>query len=153
MEVGADERGIRANATTVEITGLKARIRASQNVLEKCPFQRRAACLLAFVCFVLPSLAADRVDEVKVNWKKVEYCSRTTPTLQVVANPLLRQGSPIYQQAFRALGDLHAEYVRFVPWFPYPQLGVAELKPPDAERTYDRSFAHFARLVASGKLG
>jgi len=120
----------------VEITGLKARIRASQNVLEKCPFQRRAACLLAFVCFVLPSLAADRVDEVKVNWKKVEYCSRTTPTLQVVANPLLRQGSPIYQQAFRALGDLHAEYVRFVPWFPYPQLGVAELKPPDAERTY-----------------
>ena len=25
--------------------------------------------------------------------------------------------------------------------------------PPDAERTYDRSFAHFARLVASGKLG
>jgi len=25
--------------------------------------------------------------------------------------------------------------------------------PPDAERTYDRSFAHFARLVNSGKLG
>ena len=25
--------------------------------------------------------------------------------------------------------------------------------PPDAERSYDRSFAHFARLVASGKLG
>jgi hypothetical protein len=25
--------------------------------------------------------------------------------------------------------------------------------PPDAERTYDRSFAHFARLVASGKVG
>jgi hypothetical protein len=25
--------------------------------------------------------------------------------------------------------------------------------PPDAERTYDRSFAHFARLVASGKIG
>jgi hypothetical protein len=25
--------------------------------------------------------------------------------------------------------------------------------PPEAERTYDRSFAHFARLVAAGKLG
>jgi hypothetical protein len=25
--------------------------------------------------------------------------------------------------------------------------------PPDAECTYDRSFAHFARLVNSGKLG
>ncbi len=25
--------------------------------------------------------------------------------------------------------------------------------PPDAERTYDRSFAHFARLVTAGKIG
>jgi len=25
--------------------------------------------------------------------------------------------------------------------------------PPDAERTYDRSFEHFASLVASGKIG
>jgi hypothetical protein len=25
--------------------------------------------------------------------------------------------------------------------------------PPDAERTYDRSIAHFARLVTSGRLG
>jgi hypothetical protein len=25
--------------------------------------------------------------------------------------------------------------------------------PPEAERTYDRSFAHFARLVANGKIG
>ncbi|MCS7238976.1 MAG: DUF6485 family protein [Thermoguttaceae bacterium] len=24
--------------------------------------------------------------------------------------------------------------------------------PPDAERTYDRSFEHFARLVTSGKI-
>jgi len=24
--------------------------------------------------------------------------------------------------------------------------------PPDAERTYDRSFAHFARLVEEGKV-
>jgi len=25
--------------------------------------------------------------------------------------------------------------------------------PAEAERTYDRSFAHFARLVADGKIG
>ncbi|MEN6452586.1 MAG: DUF6485 family protein [Thermoguttaceae bacterium] len=25
--------------------------------------------------------------------------------------------------------------------------------PPEAERTYDRSFEHFARLVAAGKVG
>jgi hypothetical protein len=25
--------------------------------------------------------------------------------------------------------------------------------PPAAERTYDRSFAHFAQLVTSGKIG
>ena len=35
----------------------------------------------------------------------------------------------------------------------YLRAGVAGfLLPADAERTYDRSYAHFARLVASGKL-
>jgi len=36
-------------------------------------------------------------------------------------------------------------------------LGAGELPgcffPPEAERTYDRSFAHFARLVNAGKIG
>ncbi|MGA7687154.1 MAG: glycosyl hydrolase family 39 [Terriglobales bacterium] len=74
--------------------------------------------------------------DVTVDWTKVERVSRTVPTLQVVVNPLLRRGSPIHDQTFQALRDLEAEDVRFVPWFPYPRLAVAELLPPTADHTY-----------------
>lgn len=72
---------------------------------------------------------------VSIDWNKTILISRSTPTLQVVVNPMLRQGSPIHDAAFRALRDLGAEDVRYVPWFPYPKLAVAELQPPTAEKT------------------
>jgi hypothetical protein len=62
--------------------------------------------------------------------------SKTTPTLQVVVNPFLRQKSPIHQSTFRYLKSLGANYVRFVPWFPYPHMAVAELKPPEKGSTF-----------------
>ena len=67
---------------------------------------------------------------VSVTWSKVMGTSPTTPTLQVVVNPMLRPESPISHRAVQALSRLKANFVRFVPWLPYPQLGVAELKPP-----------------------
>lgn len=75
--------------------------------------------------------------EVKVvlDWQKVIATSRTTPTLQVVVNPMLRRGSPIHKQAFQALKGLQADYVRYVPWLPYPKLAVAELEPPNGSNT------------------
>jgi hypothetical protein len=88
------------------------------------------------VATAVPSLGADRVEEVKVNWSQVERVSKTTATLQVVVNPLLRRGSPIHDQAFQALRNLQADYVRYVPWFPYPKLAVAELEPPSIDRTF-----------------
>ena len=36
---------------------------------------------------------------------------------------------------FRSWLELGANYVRYVPWLPYPRLGVAELEPPTAEKT------------------
>jgi hypothetical protein len=36
---------------------------------------------------------------------------------------------------YAALHDLGAENVRYVPWFPYPKLVVAELQPPTAANT------------------
>jgi hypothetical protein len=78
------------------------------------------------------SIGAESIGEidVKVDWTKVARVSNAIPTLQVVVNPLLRPGSPIHDRAFQSLRDLQADEVRFVPWFPYPRLGVAELKPP-----------------------
>ena len=55
---------------------------------------------------------------------------KTVPSLQVVVNPLLRRGSPIHDEAFKSLKETNADYVRYVPWHPYPRLAVAELEPP-----------------------
>jgi glycosyl hydrolase family 39 (putative alpha-L-iduronidase) len=53
----------------------------------------------------------------------------------VVVNPPLRRGTPVHDNAFKALRDLAADYVRYVPWLPYPKLGLAELEPPTAGKT------------------
>jgi hypothetical protein len=72
---------------------------------------------------------------VKVNWDKVVTVSKTSPTLQVVVNPPLRPGSKIVKNVYQAVKDLGCDYVRYVPWLPYPKLGVAELEPPTATGT------------------
>lgn len=73
---------------------------------------------------------------IQVHWDTVVAVSRSTPTLQVVVNPKLLAGSNLHDSTFRALHELGADYVRFVPWFPYPRLVVAELQPPAHGRTY-----------------
>jgi hypothetical protein len=72
---------------------------------------------------------AQSTPAIEIKWDAVSQISKTTPTLQVVVNPPLRRGSAIHDAAFRALHDLGADYVRYVPWLPYPKLAVAELQP------------------------
>ncbi|HEY3987739.1 MAG TPA: glycosyl hydrolase family 39 [Acidobacteriaceae bacterium] len=72
----------------------------------------------------------EKPNTVTVDWNKTILVSRSTPTLQVVVNPMLRSGSPIHDGSFEALKQLGADYVRYVPWEPYPRLAVAELDPP-----------------------
>ncbi|MGH9444606.1 MAG: GH39 family glycosyl hydrolase [Terriglobia bacterium] len=79
--------------------------------------------------------AAPQSVKVTVNWNKVTGISQTTPTLQVVVNPPLRRGSAIHDRVFQALHGLGADYVRYVPWLPYPKLAVAELDPPANGKT------------------
>jgi Glycosyl hydrolases family 39 len=78
--------------------------------------------------------AADAVS-LPLDWNAPATTSVTTPTLQVVVNPAIRRESPVHDAVYRALGNLHTDYVRFVPWFPYPKLGVAELEAPADSRT------------------
>jgi len=73
--------------------------------------------------------------EITVDWGKTIIVSRSTPTLQVVTNPMLNPGAPIHDGSFAALKALGADYVRYVPWLPYPKIAVAELEPPTAEKT------------------
>lgn len=72
---------------------------------------------------------------ISVDWSQVLRVSQSTPTLQVVTNPMLNPGSPIHDGAFSALKSLGADYVRYVPWLPYPKVAVAELQPPTADHT------------------
>src|SRR2546421_10546844 len=81
------------------------------------------------------SPAQDASVQITVHWEKMVQESKTTPTLQVVVNPPLRRGTAVHDNAFKALHDLGADYVRYVPWLPYPKLGVAELEPPKEGKT------------------
>jgi hypothetical protein len=82
----------------------------------------------------------DQATKATVHWDRVTGVSKTTATLQVVVNPPLRRGTPIHDNVFKSLNDLGADYVRYVPWLPYPRLGIAELEPPaDGKRSWDFS--------------
>ncbi|MGY3052443.1 hypothetical protein ACVWYG_000633 [Pedobacter sp. UYEF25] len=78
-----------------------------------------------------------QIPEIKIQWDHTVFTSKSTPTLQVVGNPMLRQGAPMHNAAFNALQNLDADYVRYVPWFPYPRLAVAELEPPGDKTSWD----------------
>jgi hypothetical protein len=76
-----------------------------------------------------------QIPQLKVNWDEKVMVSKSTPTLQVVGNPMLRPKGAMRNAALNALGSLNADFVRYVPWFPYPKLAVAELEPPTATKT------------------
>jgi hypothetical protein len=69
-------------------------------------------------------------DLVTVQWSGPTRPLNTTPTLQVVPTPLFERGSPQHDLIWAALSALNASRVRFVPWLPFPRLGVAALEPP-----------------------
>lgn len=78
---------------------------------------------------------------LQIDWAKITSTSRSTPTLQVVVNPQLLRGAMLHNPSFKALHELGAEYVRYVPWLPYPKQAVAELEPPkDGKTSWD--FSH-----------
>jgi hypothetical protein len=91
--------------------------------------------LLAWPFLAWSQQATEKPNVVTIDWNKTIIVSRSTPTLQVVVNPMLRAGSPIHDGSFDALKNLGAEYVRYVPWEPYPRLAVAELEPPTKDST------------------
>jgi len=73
--------------------------------------------------------------KITVDWRQTIGTSKTTASVAMVAYPLMRQGSPIAAAAWNSLEELNAKYVRYVTWFPYPRLAVAELEAPTAEKT------------------
>ncbi|HUL76407.1 MAG TPA: glycosyl hydrolase family 39, partial [Vicinamibacteria bacterium] len=98
--------------------------------MDRRPWLGSLAAFTVGVIAAGPALAQESPARLTVAWDKVTRVSKTTPTLQVVVNPPLRRGTPVHDGAFQSLRDLQADYVRYVPWLPYPRLGVGELEPP-----------------------
>ena len=99
---------------------------------------RRTILAALPILVVIPaavSARAQQSDRLTIDWNRTTIVSRTTPTLQVVVNPMLRRGASMHDGSFSALKDLGADYVRYVPWLPYPKLAVAELEPPTKNHT------------------
>jgi hypothetical protein len=92
-------------------------------------------CCVCSVRFVAVAQTASPVP-LDLDWTKTISVNRTSITLQVVSNPLLRPGSPIHDNAWRSLAELHPSLARLAFWYPYPHLGVAELSPPAAGQTH-----------------
>lgn len=92
---------------------------------------------LSAIALTLITIAshAQNPDTVTIAWDQTQMISKTALTLQVVVNPPLRRGSTTHDSIFTALHNLGCDYVRYVPWLPYPRLGVAELQPPTKEKT------------------
>jgi hypothetical protein len=89
-----------------------------------------------FICIgTTVSLQGQQTASLTIHWDKTVVVSKSTPTLQVVVNPPLRPGEPLSAASYQAVKDLGADYVRYVPWLPYPKLAVAELEPPTPEKT------------------
>lgn len=90
-----------------------------------------AACMMP----ILVAAQTSRPELVSIDWAKTIAISRSTPTLQLGAFPVLRRGSSLHDGSFAALKQLGADYVRYVPWLPYPKIAVAELEPPTKDET------------------
>ena len=67
---------------------------------------------------------------VAVDWTSIVRPLKTTPAFQTVVNSLTTRVAPQHDTIFTSIAQLGAQYQRFVPWLPYPRLGVAELEPP-----------------------
>jgi len=98
------------------------------------PFKTSIILVAAVSCSSLSIQAQNK--KVTINWDKTVSVSKTTPTLQVVYNPMLRDNSPMHQNTFDALKNIKADFVRYVPWFPYPKAAVAELTEPTKTQTF-----------------
>ncbi len=90
---------------------------------------------LSLITSALALGQAEAMNQIEVQWSKQIAVSKSTPTLQVVVNPMLLRGAKMHDGSFAALHALGANYVRYVPWLPYPKQAVAELEPPREGKT------------------
>lgn len=116
-----------------------------------------AGALNALSLALALALARAAPPAVTVSWSTVVRELKTVPAFQTVVNSLTTRVAPQHDAIFERIAALGAQYQRFVPWLPYPRLGVAELEPPSgsnlcgfANGAADPSFPSAATLDCRG---
>jgi hypothetical protein len=86
----------------------------------------------------LPGLrAADPPVSVQVHWERTLRESKTIPTILLGASPALWRDSPLHDKILKYVKELGIDDVRYAGGgYLYPHLGIAELEPPTATKTY-----------------
>jgi hypothetical protein len=67
---------------------------------------------------------------------------KTAAAFQTVVNPITTRDSPIHDAVYASISQLGASYQRYVPWLPYPKLGIAAMEPPSGSNLC--TFVNFA---------
>lgn len=74
--------------------------------------------------------------KVSLDWGKVVTISKAEIGIEDCPEPPLYRDEPLHDKIYGALHELNGNYSRLTPWFAYPKLAVAELKPPGKTQTY-----------------
>lgn len=84
----------------------------------------------------VPVLAAQPPIRVAPDWTRIIAISKSHIAIQDCPEPPLYRGATTHDNIYQALHDLNADYSRLQPWYPYPKLASAELKPPQKSQTF-----------------
>ncbi len=91
---------------------------------------------LLFLVLGVPDWArAEQPNTVSIDWGKTVSVSTLSPSVYVVNSPFMRRNSPIHEPVYRGLKELGVDYLRYMSYFTFPKLSVAELYPPGNGKT------------------
>jgi hypothetical protein len=94
---------------------------------------------LSFLCLVfrIGGVAqAEQPYQVSIDWRKAIAVSKLSPSVYVVNSPMMRPNSPIHDPVYRGIKELGVDYLRYMSYYTFPKLSVAELYPPKDGKTY-----------------
>ena len=89
------------------------------------------AAMLLMALGVAPCFVVGQPSSViSVDWSASVRALRTSTGFQTVVNPVTSRESPYHDQVYEKIASLGSSYQRYVPWLPYPKMGIAELERP-----------------------
>ncbi len=94
------------------------------------------ACLPVFAVVSFAQQAPSQSVKVATDWNNVTGVSVTVPTTQILAHAYTLRDSPIHDQLFKALRDLHTDNTRLQFWYSVTRQAVLEQKEPSATETF-----------------